>query len=120
MFKFILTSILTRELSPALIEEKGQKSYKLGKLFIFIGICALALLLLISLIVALFYSPYELFCYVLVFNTMSGVKILDWLVNTLVFVSYAGISLGCVGVPFYFYGINLYALGKIASNTEKK
>ena len=114
-----IVSFLSKYLTSADVENKGQRNYRLGKLFMLCGGCGLALLIFISLIVVLAYSTYTLFNYVLVLNTLSGVGIVDFLVNVLVFASYAGILLGFIGIPLYFYGINLFALGRIAHNTEK-
>ena len=41
---------LTRPITSAKLEEKGQALYKLGKIFCFCGLCGLALLLLSVLI----------------------------------------------------------------------
>ena len=116
----MIKSFLTKELTSDDIENKGQKNYKLGKFFMFCGVCGLALLVVISLIVVAAYSTYTLFNYVLLLNTLSGIGLVDFLVNVLVFVSYASILLGFIGIPLYFYGINLFALGRIAHNTEKE
>jgi hypothetical protein len=101
------------------LEDKGQNLYKLGKLFMFAGICGFGVLLLISLIVLVTYSSDALFEYVLLLDTDSGALFIDFLVNTLVFFSYLGIILGFAGIPMYFSGLNIFALGRIAHNTEK-
>ena len=35
-------------------------------------------------------------------------------------ISYLAIVYGAIGIGLYFYGINLFALGRIAHNTEKE
>ena len=111
---------LTAPITSEKLETKGQNLYKLGKVFTFAGVCGLGLLLLISIIVICAYDPSVLFGYVLLLNTLSGVGTVDFLVNILVFVSYLGILLGIVGIPLYISGLNLFALGRIAHNTEKE
>ena len=75
----------------------------------FIGLCGLAILLLIALI-AFMISPYA----VLNVLTLS----IDALAG-LVFIIYLDIVLGLLGVPMYFASMTIYALGRIAHNTRK-
>ena len=120
MIKEFLKFIFTNELISSDVEHYGQGCYKTGKRFMFFGACGLIILILISLIVITTYSSYTLFNYVLLLNTLSGSDLLDFFVNALVLLSYIGIFLGIIGIPIYFYGINLFALGRIAHNTEKE
>lgn len=112
---------LTDPITSEKLERKGQKLYKLGKVFMFAGVCGLGLLLLISLFVIVVAGPYAcfnaLFNYVLVLNAGEGAYVL---VNILVFVSYLGLLLGIVGIPMYTSGLKFFALGRIANNTEKE
>ena len=114
---------LTDPITSEKLERKGQKLYKLGKVFMFAGVCGLGLLLLISLVVIVVVGPYacfsSLFNYVLVLNADAGQGGAYVLVNVLVFVSYLGLLLGIVGIPMYTSGLKFFALGRIAHNTEK-
>lgn len=111
--------ILSEDMTSAKLEKMGQKQYKLGKAFMLFGLCGIIALVLISFIVVVLYSPYTLFSYVLLLRTTSGLAILDLIVNIIVFLSYVSILLAIIGFPLYFHGINTFALGRIAVNTEK-
>ena len=110
---------LTDPITSEKLETKGQKLYKLGKVFMFAGVCGLGLLLLTSLFVILFCPiPNALFNYVLALNASAPSGLL--LARILVFVSYLGLLLGIVGIPMYTSGLKFFALGRIANNTEKE
>lgn len=114
-----LNSIFTDDLTSAKVEKIGQKQYKVGKAFMLFGLFGIIALFALSMIVMVLYSPYTLFSYVLAMRTMSGSELLDLIVNLIVFASYVSIFLAMIGIPLYFHGIKLFALGRIAVNTEK-
>ena len=114
-----LKEILNRDITSFDIQRKGIRSHKLGKWFMAIGLFGISLLLLISIVVVILYDSYALI-YVLGFEVDSGAAFVDFVVCILLIVSYIAISFGIVGVPLYFYGINTFALGRIAVNSERK
>lgn len=114
-----LKEILNRDLTSADIERKGKRSHKLGKWFMAIGLFGISLLLLISIVVVILYNS-RVLNDVLRFEVGSGSALVDFVVCILLIVSYIAIPCGIVGVPLYFYGINTFALGRIAANSEKE
>ena len=104
---------LTRPITSEKLEEKGQSIYKTSKIFMFIGLCGLAFMLLICIICLAmggdFVDPITFSIYDDDFA---------W-VYFFVVIAYLAILLGIASVPMYFSGLNIYALGRIAHNTEK-
>ena len=105
---------LTRPITSERLEEKGQSLYKLGKKFIFMGVCGFAVLLLSMLIALAMYGSEGLIN--LIILNLRGFE----LMYVIVPVAYIGVCLGLIGVPMYFNGLNVFALGRIARNTEKE
>lgn len=79
----------------------------------FIGVCGIGLLLLVGIIcVAMggdFIDP-------MIFKLKSRYAF----AYIFVVLSYLGIIAGISGISIYFHGLNLFALGRIAHNTEKE
>ena len=100
-------------MSAKKLEEKGQSIYKQSKILMFIGLCGFALLLLSVLITLIIYPDYVLD--LLILNIGSAYAIMYLIIP----LSYLGILFGLAGIPMYFSGINIYALGRIAHNTRK-
>ena len=97
-----------RELTSKDVERKGQKNYKLGKIFMFCGLCGFILMLLTFLIAESIDSG-------------EGLEALVFACEEALFfsaVSWIGILLGLIGIGLYNIGINRFALGRIAVNTE--
>ena len=95
------------------LEKKGQSLYIFSKIGMFCGLCAIALTILIGLIAlatgADFIEPFifeidEEFAFAYFF----------------VIIDYLAVLYGLVGLPIYFYSLNIFALGKVAHNTEKE
>jgi hypothetical protein len=107
-------SFLTRPITSDRLEAKGQSLYKTGKIFTFIGICGFSLFALILIIAALLYGSSGIL-YVLSFDLYDFEFVIPLLI-----ISYISILLGIIGVPMYFSGLNIFALGRIAHNTEKE
>ena len=105
---------LTRPITSERLEEKGQSLYKTGKLFCFIGFCGFALLLLSVLITLAIDSSWVLDLLMLDISEEYAFMFL------IIPLSYLGILLGIVGIPMYFNGLTVFALGRIAHNTEEK
>ena len=105
---------LTRPITSDRREEKGQSIYKSAKILMFIGLCGLAFMLLICIICLAmggdFVDP-------ITFSIRDGDFAWAYL---FVGIAYLAILLGIVSVPMYFSGLNIYALGRIAHNTEKE
>ena len=104
---------LNSQITSKMVEQKGQKMYMLSKWFMFIGLCSFALTFLIGIIsVALdgaFFGPFIFalgrdyaFAYIFVA------------------IDYIAKVLGLIGIGLYFKVISLFALGRIALNTEKE
>ena len=96
------------------VEKKAQTFYKVGKLGMLCGLIAMVLLILSVLITLMIGRP----------SWVEDLLILDidddfFFMYPIMILSYLGILFGAVGVGLYFYGINLFALGRIAHNTEK-
>ena len=97
------------------LEKKGQAFYLGGKVLMLIGIIGLGMLLLSMIITMMLFGP-EGIALLFLFEFGSGFEFM-YLIMPL---SYIGILLGIAGIGLYFFGINLYALGRIAHNTEKE
>ena len=111
-------NFLTRPITSERLEQKGQSLYKVGKILTFCGICALVLLVVLALIVISGYGAEGLaFTFALVGFGGSGIEVFGSFVALL---SYVGILLGIVGSVMYFQGLHIFALGRIAHNTEKE
>lgn len=108
-------NFLTRPMTSERLEKKGQSLYKLGKIFMFCGICAVVVLLVVVLIAA----GMEGVLYTLSLSGFSGTGI-EVFGSFMALVSYIGILLGIAGFIMYFQGLNIFALGRIAHNTEKE
>ena len=107
-----LRETLDSELTSKKVERKGQKFYKRGKLFMLIGLCGFLLLALMCL-GGLIVGGVEGLLLVLAINPIDYeilIPIICW--------CYVAVLLGFVGVAFYFYGIQVFALGRIEVNTE--
>ena len=80
----------------------------------FIGVCGVGLMLLICIICLAmggdFVDP-------VIFSIRKSKYAWAYL---FVGIAYLAILLGIAGVPMYFGGLNIYALGRIAHNTEKQ
>ena len=100
-------------LTPDKVEERGQRIYKCSKIGMFIGACGILLLLIICLSCLAndgdFLDP-------IIFDLRSRYA---W---AYVFVAIADIAIfiGIASIPMYFIGLSIYALGRIARNTEKE
>ena len=103
---------LTKPITSERLEEIGQSFYKLGKGFFFYGLIGLAMFLL-SIIGALVINGGEGVSYLLEFD-LSGYEFMYIILP----LSYMGIVFGVAGVPMYFSGLIIFALGRIAHNTE--
>jgi hypothetical protein len=95
------------------LEEKGQKIYKFAKLGMFAGACSIALAVLIGLISLAvggdFIEPF-------IFEIDDEFAF----AYPFVILDYIALLWGIVSVPMYFAGLNIFALGRIAHNTEKE
>ena len=89
--------------------------YKLGKLFSFGGLCGLGLFIL-SILITLMVGGGSYVESLLSFDISEEFAFM-YLIMPL---SYLGIVLGAIGVPMYFNGLSIFALGRIAHNTEKE
>ena len=95
------------------VEEKGQSLIAAGKICMLIGLCALGLFLLIVLI-SFSINGTDGFSHVLEFDFEDYEFGIPFLI-----LSYLGTLAGICGIPMYFSGLKLFALGRIAVNTEK-
>lgn len=104
---------LTRPITAEKLEEKGQSIYKLSKILLFVGVCGFAFLMFICLICVslggdfidpIVFSIYYSYAWAYLFVVIADLAIL----------------LGIAAIPMYFSGLNIYALGRIAHNTEEK
>ena len=102
---------MKQQSTSALLLYKGEKFYNVGSTMAkILGISA-ALLFLILLIGFMGWGVYSpLF----ILSVHSGYAFVDFLIG----LSYLGLSVGLLGVPFYFIGLHLMGLGQIAYNTE--
>jgi hypothetical protein len=107
-----IMEFLTSPITSEKLEQKGQNIYKFAKLGMFLGVCAIALAFIIGILsISLggeFISPFifdidEEYAFAYLF----------------VVVDYLALLLGIASVPMYFAGLNIFALGRIAHNTEK-
>ena len=111
MFLYSLQAPIT----PKKLERKGQSCYKAGKICLFIGLVGLILFVLSVTVTGIIGTP-------------------EWVSNQLalqigeqfafmypiMILSYLGMLTGSVGCFLYFIGLILFALGRIAKNTEKE
>ena len=101
-------------MSSEKVESKGQSLIKAGRLCMLIGVCALGLFLFI-LIIAAMIGGTEGIVEALTFNFRGyeiGIPFMA--------LSYLGILAGLCGLPIYISGLNLFALARIAVNTENQ
>ena len=103
-----------KELIPNTIVEKGEKLYKTSRKLMFIGVCAIALAVLMSIIGLMISGGYFYLMFIFAAGSPYEFTI------PLVMAVYLGIILGCVGIPMYYSSLQIYSLGKIAENTSKK
>ena len=107
-----MQNFLNSELTPEKVEAKGQKLHRLSKIGMLIGLCGIALFVIIGLISiatgASFIAP-------MIFHVYHGYEFSYFFVV----IDYLALILGIVGCSVYFRSLELYALGKIAVNTEK-
>lgn len=102
---------MKQQSTSALLLYKGEKFYNVGSTMAkILGISA-ALLFLILLIGFMGWGVYSPL-YIL--SVHSGYAFVDFLIR----LSYLGLSVGLLGVPFYFIGLHFMGLGQIAYNTE--
>ena len=103
---------LTQPITSERLEQKGQNIYKFAKLGMFAGICSIALALIIGLIsISLdgtFIMPF-IFCVADEYSFAYFFVVVDYL----------SLLWGIASIPMYFAGLNIFALGRIAHNTEK-
>ena len=97
------------------VESLGQRFYTLGKLFWVFGILGLALLIVICLFTAIIGGDADDVVEALLFGLDGSY----FFVSILVAICYLAIVAGIAGIPMFFYGLQLFALGRIAVNTEK-
>lgn len=116
------TSKLFAPMTSENVEKKGQTFYKAGKIGMLCGLAGIGLLVvvvLITFLIATLRSPS--YAWEIVGGTLAFLydDALVFIAYPFIAVSYLCILFGLVGIPLYFYGINLFALGRIAHNTEK-
>ena len=108
-----LKETLSKNLTSADVERKGQNAYKAGKVLMLIGLCGLVLMLAICLVSqilgARFVDP-------LLFSLYDNYA----LVYPLIALAYLAMLCGVYGIASYNVGIYLFAFGRIAVNTEKE
>ena len=97
------------------LEKKGQHFYKAGKVCLFAGAIGLGLFILSIIGTMLVGSPAWI-NNLLAFEIDPGFEFM----NPNMALSYLGILAGIVGSVLYFNGMKYFALGRIASNTEKE
>ena len=108
-------TILLSPMTSEKLENKGQFFYKAGKLGLFCGLAGLVLLILSILGTLIVVGPYWVVD-LLAFKIASKFAFM----YPIMVVSYLAIIYGAISIGLYFYGINLFALGRIAHNTEKE
>ena len=104
---------LNRPITSERLESKGQSIYKAAKKGIFIGLCGIVFLLLICVICVAMGGD---FADPIIFKID---KDFTW---AYLFVAIADLSIltGLFSIPTYFFGLIIFALGRISTNTEKK
>lgn len=110
-----LQSFLSHTLTSSDVEKKGQKLYKLGKLFMLIGLVGFSLMLFTALLNLIFDGDADALLGPFIFKLRRQISF----AYLFVALGYLGTLLGIVGIFFYNVGINRFALGHIAVNTEK-
>ena len=96
------------------VENKGQNMIKAGRVMMFLGLIGLGVFVLMSLI-ALIVDGASAFLNLLSFDRLDGIFALAYL---LLPASYLTVVGGFVGIWAYFYGMHLFALGRVAVNTD--
>lgn len=112
IYKEYAMESLNQSITSEKLEQIGQNIYKFAKLGMIAGLCAIALMFIIGLISvgtgAYFISPFifeiaDIFAFAYPF----------------VIVDYLALIWGLASIPMYFVGLKIFALGRIAHNTEK-
>ena len=103
---------LTSPITSKKLEQKGQSIYKISKLGMFAGVCAIVLTIIIGVLSielgASFISPF-------IFDVADDYAF----AYLFVVIDYLALLWGLVSIPMHFVGLNIFALGRIAHNTEK-
>lgn len=101
------------------VEKRGQTLIKLGKIFAMSGLVGLGLLLIMIIIGALFLvgGGIKGILFTLALGFYGAGSGIAYIVMIL---AYLGIFLGICAFPTYLCGLHLFAVGRIAVNTEKK
>ena len=106
-------NLLKTTLTSSKLEEIGQTLYLLGKSTMLCGVIGIALTVLMGIVSlatgASFFDP-------MIFNIASSYAF----AYPFVIIAYLAIACGIIGVPLYLSGLQLFGLGRIAVNTEKK
>ena len=108
------TQKFSEPITSAKVEQKGQKIYKAGKIGMMSGLVGLILIVLFVLGTTVIFGG-EYIGDTLALKFDSSVAFL----MPIMICAYLGVVFGVVGIFLYFYGMQLFVLGRIAHNTEK-
>ena len=97
------------------VENKGLALYRAGKTGMICGLIGLGMLILSILGTMIIEKPKY------VVNTLTFDFDKEYgFMYPIMFIAYFFILYGIIGIRLYFSGMHLFAIGRIASNTEKK
>jgi len=104
-----------KELTSNFVEAKGKSYFQFGKTATKIGFYGICVLLLHCLVTLLAWE----------FDFSEVVALLGFNVSysfeyVLLVLEYLSIVIGAIGLWWYHYGLQIYALGRITVNTEKE
>lgn len=97
------------------IEDKGLKMMNAGKILAITGLCGLGLIVLICLISMSMGGP----AYALMALTFTVHSSFAFVIPFMI-IAYLAFLCLFPGITLYYNGLKLYALGRIAVNTEKE
>ena len=103
------------DLTAKAVEMKGQAMYKLGYKGMMLGLIGFCILFLHCLIkFSVWGGDFGEVVALLGFDVYYDIE------YVFLAIAYLGILVGIASIGVYFHGINLYALGRTAVNTEKE
>ena len=98
------------------IEEKGERLYIFSKIGMFAGLCGFILAIIIGVFTVIVGGDLEDFFYAFTLDVDDEFEF----AIPIIILDYLALVLGVICTPLYFYSIQLFVLGNIASNTKSQ
>ena len=106
-------NFLTDPITAEKIEEKGERLYIFSKIGMFAGLCGFILAIIIGVFTVIVGGDLE---YTFTLDIDDEFKF----AIPIIILDYLALVFGVICTPLYFYSIQLFVLGNIASNTKSQ